>query len=180
MSHKPFTISFEGISAISDIALWKHDRGDNTFVMLNLYGSESQLRGIFSAIVGSDVITVKDDTLSVEIRRSYCQSSVKYKSWKMGYGKYQAVIRDDNILTECIVAVGDVVNAWDNFLKKRRIPYLKEWIPDIMRLLQRDGLVTKLEGLGTLSNSWHWNASDDEVCDLIVKEIYTKAKAAGY
>lgn len=179
MLPKLFTVTFKGISAMSDMALWKPETySDNTFTLMNLYGSESQLRGIFSAIVSSDTVEVKDGKKSVKVSRSFYQSSMKYKSWKMGYGKYQALVRDDNVLSECIIASGDVISAWDTFLKKRRIPYLKEWIPKIIRLLERDELVTRLEGLGYLSNCWHWTASDDEVCDLIVNEIFKEVKAA--
>lgn len=166
-------VRFQGITAISDAVIYEppHYGEDNTFILMNIYGSESQVRGIFSAIVSGEEITVNGSKVS----RNYYNSTMKFKSWKIGYGKYQALIRNENLLSECILSTGDTLNAWDSFLKKRRIPYLREWIPSIRMYLEQEGLAERLTALGLFSRAWRWKASDDEVCDLIVRDIYKAA-----
>lgn len=166
-------VRFQGISAISDAAIYEPPRygEDNTFILMNIYGSESQVRGIFSAIASGEEITVN----GAKVIRNYYNSTIKFRSWRIGYGKYQALIRDENLLSECILSTGDALNAWDNFLKKRRIPYLREWMPSIRMRLEREGLVERLSAFGLFSRAWRWKASDDEVCDLIVRDIYKAA-----
>jgi hypothetical protein len=173
MSNDLIEVRYEGITAVSDAAIYEPPTygEDSTFILLNMYGSESQLRGIFSAIVGGEEITIN----RAKVSRNYYNSTMKFKSWKIGYGKYQAIIRDEKFLSECILSTGDALSAWDNFLKKRRIPYLREWIPPISMHLEREGFVEKLTALGLFSSAWYWKTSDDEVCDLIVREIYKAA-----
>jgi len=177
MSSELLRISCKGITAAADTVIWQATTYDSIFTFLNYYGSESQIRGIFASITSGDPLIVESSNDKKNLRKNY-PSSMKLKSWRFGYGKYQAVLRDDNILTECIIDLNSSpVEAWDMFLKKRRIPYLKEWIPSIMRLLEKEGLVTLLSGYGKLK-AWRWVATDDEVCDLIVKKIFKKAVAA--
>jgi len=166
-------VKYEGITAISDAVIYEPPSygEDNTFILLNIYGSESQVRGIFSAIVSGEEIMLN----GAKVSRNYYNSTIKFKSWKIGYGKYQALIRDESFLSECIISTGDTLSAWDNFLKKRRIPYLKEWIPSIRMHLEQEGLIEKLKALGLFCRAWHWKASDNEVCDLIVRDIYKAA-----
>jgi hypothetical protein len=173
-----YQVVYGGITAITDVALWKESPyssdSDCTFVFMNMYGSESQLRGIFSAIASHNVVTIKNDDSEIFLSRNW-QSFLRYKSWKIGYGKYQALIWDETLLSECIVSAnGKDMEAWETFLKKRRVPFLREWIPNIVSVLEKEELIKELHGVGRL-RGWHWMASDNEVCDLIVKEIYTKA-----
>jgi hypothetical protein len=177
MSSDILRISCKGITAVADTVLWQATKYDSIFSFLNYYGSESQIRGIFASITSGDPLIVEDLSGKRSIRKNY-PSSMKLKSWRFGYGKYQAALRDDNILSECVIDLNNSpVDAWDLFLKKRRIPYLKEWIPSIMRLLEKEGLATPLSGYGKLK-AWRWTATDDEACDLIVKKIFKKAVAA--
>ncbi len=177
MSSELLRISCKGITAVADTVLWQATKYDSVFAFLNYYGSESQVRGIFASITSGDPLIVENADGRKTLRKNY-PSSMKLKSWRFGYGKYQAALRDDNILSECIIDLNNSpTEAWDMFLKKRRIPYLKEWIPSIMRLLEKEGLVTLLTGYGKLK-AWRWEATDDEACDLIVKKIFKKAAAA--
>jgi hypothetical protein len=177
MSSELLRVSCKGITAVADTVLWQKTAYDSIFTFLNYYGSESQIRGIFASITSGDPLNVENGDGRMTLRKNY-PSSMKLKSWRFGYGKYQAVLRDDNILSECIIDLNNApTEAWDMFLKKRRIPYLKEWIPSIMRLLEKEGLAAPLSGHGRLK-AWRWQATDDEVCDLIVKKIFKKAVAA--
>lgn len=165
----------EGITAITDVALWEESPyssgSDCTFAFMNIYGSESQLRGIFSAIAGHNTVTVRKKESEISLSRNW-QGFMRYKSWKIGYGKYQALMWDETMMSECIVSAnGNDLEAWEMFLKKRRVPFLREWLPDIVRLLAKEELIRELKGTGELIG-WRWMASDNEVCDLIVKEIY--------
>lgn len=172
-----YKVNCGGVTAIADTVITTPDN-DNTFILMNVYGSESQIRGIFSVLVSGKQLTVSNKDESFTMSRRYYSSSMKFKSWKFGYGKYQALIRDDHIISDCVLVLDDEVVAWEKFLRKKRIPFVKEWIPEMTRLLQNEGLITALVTSGFIKKAWEWKASDDEVCNLIVEHIFKENKAA--
>ena len=166
-----FQISFRGIKVIGDMALWKKPvyNLNAMVVLLSLYGSESQLRAIFSALVtNNDVYVETDDRMAL---MKGWEGHLRFKSWKMGYGKYHALIWNEELVSKCVTVIGtNETEAWADFIKKRKVPILPEWIPSLISILEREELVTELEGMNL--KGWLWNASDEIVCDKIVEEIY--------
>lgn len=160
-------VEYEGITAITDIVSTTHYR---EMVLISAYGSESQLRGIFSALATSRTIKYySQDEESLAITRG--EGLLRYKSFKFGYGKYHAVMWDEILIKDCIIPFqGETtLQAWERFLQFRKIPYIAEWIPRIEKLCLKEGIITKLEGS---LKGYYWTGSDDEVCDLIVKDLY--------
>lgn len=163
-----YKLSFRGITAMGDMALWQKPLYNDhaTVVLLSLYGSENQLRGIFSALASNYEIN-----LSSEILTRGWDGNIRFKDWRTGYGKYHALIWNEKLISECIIAFKPgKEEVWESFLQRKRIPILKEWIPQIAGILEKEGLVETLEGINL--RGWHFKASDDEVCDWIVKKIY--------
>lgn len=167
-----FNVSFKGIKAIGDMALWrKSDKGDAISVLLSLYGSEGQLRGIFSALATNNEITLAERDSRLDLIRGWT-GHLRFKSWRIGYGKYHALVWNEDLVSDCIAVVDPAkeVDAWEAFLQKKKVPFIREWTARLVAKLVRDGLVEELEGLNL--KGWLWTASDDKVCDLIVEEIY--------
>jgi hypothetical protein len=167
-----FQVAFRGIKATGDMALWRQPNSDYaTVVLLSMYGSESQLRGIFSTLATNNEVVVGDDDDRQVLGKGW-EGHLRFKAWKMGYGKYHALVWNEDLASECITVVGQTseVEAWESFLRKKKVPFLTEWIPRIVSILVRDGLVEVLHGMNL--KGWLWTTSDDTVCDRIVEEIY--------
>ena len=173
-----FQVSFRGIKATGDTALWRQPNSDYApIVLLSLYGSESVIRGIFSAFATNNEVVVGNNDRQV-LGKGW-EGHLRFKGWKMGYGKYHALIWNEDFVSECITAVGQAseVEAWETFFRKKKVPILKPWIPRLIPILIRDGLVEELEGINI--KGWLWTASDDTVCDRIVEEIYISEHKGG-
>jgi hypothetical protein len=167
-----FEVSFKGIKAIGDMALWKKsDKGNVISVLLSLYGSEGQLRGIFSALATRGEITLIEGDNSLELVKGW-DGHLRFKSWRIGYGKYHALVWNEDLISDCIMVCDPAkeVEAWEAFLQKKKVPFIREWTTRLVAKLVRDGLVEGLHGINL--KGWLWTASDDKVCDLIVEEIY--------
>ena len=167
-----FQVAFRGIKATGDMALWRHPNSDYApIVLLSIYGSESQVRGIFSAFATNLEVVVGNDDNRQDLGKGW-EGHLKFKGWKMGYGKYHALIWNEDFVSECITVVGQSSegDAWEAFLKKKKVPFLREWIPRLVSILEREGLVEILDGMNL--KGWLWTASDDTVCDRVVEEIY--------
>lgn len=166
-----FGLSFRGIKVMGDMALWKKPvyNLNAMIVLLSLYASESQLRAIFSALVTNNDVVIDADE-SMALMKGW-EGHLRFKSWKMGYGKYHALIWNEELVSKCVTVTGtSEVEAWETFIKKRKVPILQEWIPSLISILEREELVTELDGMNL--KGWLWTASDETVCDRIVDEIY--------
>lgn len=167
-----FNLSFRGIKVMGDMALWKKPiySLNAMVVLLSLYGSESQLRAIFSALVTNNELVIETGEGGMDLIKGW-EGHLRFKSWKMGYGKYHALIWNEELVTKSVTVIEtSEVEAWEAFIKKRKVPILREWIPDLISILEREELLTELDGVNL--KGWLWNASDDTVCDKIVEEIY--------
>ncbi len=165
-------VIYRGVTGICDMSLWAGNSNDDksaNITLISLYGSESQVKAISAAAATGDEIIIKKDKERVRLYKTY-QNHIRIKTWRFGYGKYHALIWDEELITDCIIynQPEKELEAWRRFLKTRRIPLLAEWITRIVSILANNGLITELKGHGI--NGWRWRASDDEVCDLIVKE----------
>lgn len=158
------TARFSGVEALCDICLYEKAYGDTyTLVLMSLYGSESQCRAIFAALTQWKYIEIN----GVSVRSG---GNMRYKSTRVGYGKYHAVVWCDNPISKTVLCFGgDDIAAWDSFLQKRLIPYVKEWIPKIVDCLLDTEAATVLEGFG--ADGYIVNTSDEAICNLIVERI---------
>ena len=162
-----YEVTFQGIKATGDMALFNKQQP----IILSLYGSESQLRGIFSSLATNNEITLQTDTAFYNLTRGW-EGHLRFKSFRIGYGKYHALIWNEQLISETIMVMekGEEQKAWENFLKSRKVPIKREWIPEIIAILKREDLIETLVGVNL--KGWHWTAQDNAVCDLIVEEIY--------
>lgn len=164
-----FQAAFKGIKAIGDMTLWrKSQQGSATVVLLSLYGSESQLRGIFSALATNNEIALNN---SIEIQKGW-DGHLRFKGWRIGYGKYHALVWNEDLVSDCIMVFDPAkeIEAWETFLQKKKIPFIREWTFSLVSILLRDNLVEELEGINL--KGWLWTTQDDTVCDRIVEEVY--------
>lgn len=161
-------ISYSGISCPCDIALYNDY---NKLVLLSFYGSMSQVKAIFSAVTQN--YSIRFDNPIIYIRRSH--KEIKFKTWKIGHGKYHAIIYDNEYQKNTILIFDEdqeaKIKAWKQFLSRTKIPILDEWIPKLISKLYREGHISTLQGHG--ASGYSWSIDDNNVCDLIVEEIYT-------
>ena len=168
-----FQVAFRGIKAVGDMALWKkpHDDSSATVVLLSLYGSESQLRGIFSALATNNEVTLTEGDGYTDLVKGW-DGHLRFKGWRIGYGKYHALVWNEDLISDCMMVFDPVkeIEAWEVFLQKKKISFLREWTFSLVSFLLRDELVEELEGINL--KGWFWKTADDTVCDRIVDEIF--------
>lgn len=162
------TVNYSGISCPCDIALYNNY---DKIVLLSFYGSMSQVKAIFSAVAQNN--SIRFDNPIIYIRRNHRE--IKLKAWKIGHGKYHAIIYDNEYQKNTILIFKTdhetKLKAWKQFLSRTKIPILDEWIPKLVSKLFREGHISALQGHG--ASGYSWNIDDNNVCDLIVEEIYT-------
>lgn len=168
------TAEYQGIKTVMDMYLCEshygggnYGRGDYEPVFLSMWGSEIQCRGIFAALVQSCTVTVGHKTIS----RSW-SNKLRYRSKKIGYGKYHAITWEETLSEKAVVFFRpeEENSAWEKFFKKRLIPVANEWIPDLVQILIEKEMVTVLTGLNAYG--YILDTNDDSVCDLIVENIH--------
>lgn len=166
-----YTAAFKGVTCTGDMALWKKPPYNDsaTMILLSLDGSENQVRGLFSALATNNQIEMTNGEEHFHLTRGW-QGHLRFNKWRIGYGKYHALIWNEELASQCIIIHDKPEEAWERFLKKKRVPFLKEWIPHLIRLLENQGLAEILDGVNM--KGWHWTASDDQVCDLLVQKIH--------
>jgi hypothetical protein len=164
------TVEYFGVKAVSDLFLYRTGNYScDHLILISFYGSESQTRGIFSALAQGYKISI--DGKDVDRGGGY-GSPLKYKSVKMGYGKSHACVWDEKTMKDCIIVFDgeDETSAWERLLKTKRIPYIPEWIPHIVRELKKEEKILELSGYGT--RGYLWQTDDDSVCDIITQRIF--------
>jgi len=162
-------VEYQGIKTVMDMYLCAPSCGGGNYepVFLSMWGSEIQCRGIFAALAQFCTVTVGDKTIS----RSW-SNKLRYRSKKIGYGKYHAITWEESLSEKAVVFFRseEENSTWEKFFKKRLIPVANEWIPDIVRILIEQELVTVLAGLNAYG--YILDINDDKVCDLIVENIH--------
>ncbi len=169
------TIKYQSIEGIVDYGLLEpaHIEDEYAIVCLNFYGSHSVVQAIFSALATWTTLNLSDGK-KVFRRDSH---SLCGKTKRIGYGKYHTLAYNPGISRDYIIQYPgeDEETAWVRYLAERKIPFKKEWIPALKRVLLAEGELTECFGIGGLKG-WKITISDEKVCDLIVRKIYTDKK----
>lgn len=158
------SIQYSGTTCPCDIALYdKH----YSIVLLSFYGSMSQIKAIFSALLINNTIFVYPHHIKKSTR------GCKLKTTKIGHGKYHAIIYDAEYKKDTILMLNEdqELETWIEFLKKTKIPIIDEWIPKLINLLKEEELIYPLNGHGM--KGYKWEAEDNTACDIIIEKIYT-------
>jgi len=159
------TAKYNGVEALCDMCLYeKLHAATCRLVVMSLYGSESQCRAIFAALTQWQHVEIAD-------ARVRSGGNMRYKSAKVGYGKYHAVIWCDSPVEKAVICFDgeDENDAWGKFFDNRKVPLIKEWLPKLASALVEAEYVTVLDGIG--ASGYLVDTSDDKICDLIVEKI---------
>jgi hypothetical protein len=161
-----------GIICRTDVGLYNEN---NTAYFLSVYGSPQQVKGIFSSLAtGRDVQLLQGkDTLVDVLKRDY-SDTLRFKGGKIGYGKQYGIIWSESIGEDVVfwMSKSDRLNVLSHTLNKRKIPYVKDWLPKMETVLQNEGYLTGIKGYGGCGGYiCEWD--DDAICDLLV-ELFMK------
>jgi hypothetical protein len=167
-----------GVSCKSDAGLYEGGDSSSAYVkFLSLYGSPQQIRAIFALLVeygGIEVITDEEgDVFSIS---KQWKDSLRLKTFSLGYGKRHGLVFTEGLGKEIIIWTSPEEKARVLFsaLSKRRIPFDREWLPEIEKLLLDEERLINLHGWGGF-DGYVCNWNDDEICDLIAERILPSA-----
>ena len=161
-----------GVSCKSDAGLYNNAYGSNHVKFLSLYGSPQQVRAIFALLVGNRGVDVIDGGVEVLALDRSWGDGLRLKTFPLGYGKRHGLIFTDDIGKEVILWTSPEEKARVLFsaLSKRRIPFDREWLPEIEKLLLDEERLINLHGWSGFGGYvCQWN--DDEICNLIAERI---------
>jgi len=163
-------VKYNDIEAPVDYGLLEpsfNNENEYEVVFLSLYGSHSVCQAIFSALATFTGLTLSDG------KYVYRGETMNGKTKRIGYGKYNTLAYSISLTRDYIIQYPgeDEETAWVRYLEGRKIPFIKEWIPALKRVLLAEGELLECFGIGV--KGWKITASDEKVCDLIVGSIYT-------
>lgn len=160
-----------GISCKSDLCLY--DPSDYTICVLSIYGAPQQTKGFFSALATGKPLCAGD----IIVERA--QSAIRFKGTKIGYAKHHGLITTEEVGSTIIIWTddNDRLNQVHRALSRRRIPFDPSRLPEIEGLLLSCKYLTPLTGWGAIGG-YRTEFNDNEICDLILTEIYHKQLAS--
>ncbi len=161
-------IEYEDIQAPIDYGLLEPSHADGFYVVfLSFFGSHSVCQAIFSALATYRTLKLSDG------KEVFRDEYLHGKTTRIGYGKYNLIAYDGNLQRDYIIQYPGEreTDAWVRYLEGRKIPFKKEWIPALKRILLAEGELIECFGIGV--KGWQITTSDEKVCDLIVGSIYT-------
>jgi hypothetical protein len=165
-------IKYGDIQAPIDYGLLEPSLNDGYFVVfLSFYGNHSICQAIFSALATYTTLKLSDG------KEVFRDEFLHGKTRRIGYGKYNMIAYSGNLQRDYIIQYPgeSETDAWVRYLEGRKIPFKKEWIPAIKKILLSEGELTECFGIGGIK-CWKTTMDDDRVCDLIVKHIYKDTK----
>lgn len=161
------TVTYQGVQVKSDICLYEsgyHNGGK--LVLLSIYGSPQQVKAIYGALASGKIIETGSGTDSgTDISRSMWQP-LRFRGTTLGYGKQHGLVWVENIGDYIIYRDDARCHAITETLKKRKIPFLSEWIPWIESMLRQKEYLKPLEGWGARGYACRWD--DDAICEDII------------
>ncbi len=174
MLNSIFEVQHAGIKVKADMLLgpYYHNWDKEIEVIpyiFSIYGSELAVKTIWGALGQNHHIDIYIDEQRIcYVCRDY--ESINVKLTKINYAKYHCLIWQETV-QHCIVKFQDetLEQAWERFLQRRKIPILKEWIRPLHQLLLKEYVITPLYSLGL--QGWEITGNDDEICNLIVKNL---------
>ncbi len=161
------TIEHEGVVCKSDAALYEEGYDIHTIHFLSIYGAPQQTKALFSALASYRRLTAGRDTFTRPA------DALRYRGFSMGYGKHHNVIWTEQLDTSIIVWSSEEEKAsrLRNILSRRRIPYEPCHLDRLEKLLVEYYYLVPLSGWGL--QGYQCNFHDDDICDLIVSEVYS-------
>jgi hypothetical protein len=164
-----------GVICKSDAGLYAGNSHRSAVKFLSLYGSSQQVRAIFALLVeGRDVQVVsvdngEEDAFSIS---KEWQEGLRLKTYPIGYGKRHGLIFTEGLGREVILWVSheEKERVLLSALSKRRIPFDREWLSELEKVLLDEGHLIEIQGWGGFGG-YLCNWEDDGICDLIVKRI---------
>lgn len=171
MTSSNFTeITHHGIKVLCDYALLEKRSYDYKPVLLSIYGSETQVRAIHSALILNYTLTTNDMKIYKNV-----YDSLRFKHHKLGYGKYNAVIYNEKDLPNSIIVFPNenLQESFANFIATKTIPFKSDWTNEFIKKGIENDLITELVSLGDIKG-YKLSETDEDICDFIIEEIYIK------
>jgi hypothetical protein len=165
------TIKAGGVSCKSDMGLYGA-YNSNYIYFLSIYGSPQQVKAIFSLLaLGREILLIKDEEVISPLRREFW-SNFRFKSFSLGYGKRHGLAWSEGIGKDIIMWTSpeERLNALYSAISKRRIPFDRQWLPNIEALMLENNYLEELKGWGG-AGGYNCKWDDDAICDLIAEEM---------
>jgi len=161
-----------GVSCKSDAGLYLGDAYRSTLKFLSIYGSPQQVRAIFALLVANQTIEVVDGKGEIVTLDRGWVDGMRLKTLPLGYGKRHGLIFTEGLGKGTILWTSPEEKERKLFsaLSKRRIPFDREWLPEIEKILIEEEQLFPLSGWGGFSG-YDCSLNEDRVCDLIVEKI---------
>jgi hypothetical protein len=162
-------VRFGAIAVPSDLCLFTEGYSSNPVKMLSIYGAPQQVKAVASALLGfKDLENSEQDGTKTRLSRSYL--NYRFRSFSLGYGKCHGLIWEESDSWVFWTKTEDRFRVFEQALSKRKIPYQKDWIPQLEEILTDKKLLQNLSGWGGGGYDLS-SLDDDEACDLIVSRI---------
>ncbi len=161
-----------GVSCKSDSGLYLENSYRPTLKFISIYGSPQQVRAIFALLVGNESIEVVNrEGESMEVFKSW-YDGMRLKTFPLGYAKRHGLIFTEALNRDVILWTSpeEKERALFSALSKRRIPFDREWLPILEKVLIEDDQLVPLSGWGGFGG-YSCSLNDDRVCDLITEKI---------
>ena len=159
------TVKYKGVTCRADMCVYRDEGAGSYLYLLSVYGALQQVKAIASAVVTGSVVSAG----GISLTRG--PNAMRFKITSHGNGKSHGMVWIDEIREHVIWSGSDEMKALDAALSRRRIPYDREWLSDIQRLLIDNSCLTRLEGWGGLQG-YHAFWDDDTICDLIAGSCF--------
>jgi len=149
--------------------LFTEGYSSNPVKLLSIYGAPQQVKAVASALLGFKTLeTTEKDGTATRLSRSYL--NYRFRSFSLGYGKCHGLIWEESDSWVFWTETEDRLRVFEQALSKRKIPYEKNWLPQLEEILFDKDLLQKLSGWGGGGYDLS-SLDDDKACDLIVKRI---------
>lgn len=161
-----------GVSCKSDAGLYLAGPYKSTLKFLSIYGSPQQVRAIFALLVANQTIEVIDGEGRIVYLDRGWVDGMRLKTFSLGFGKRNGLIFIEGLGKGTILWTSpeDKERKLFSALSQRRIPFDREWLPELEALLLEDDQLSPLSGWGGFEG-YDCSLNDDKVCDLITEKI---------
>lgn len=164
----PIAIECEGVGCKSDLCLYDNRTYTTQVHLLSIYGAPQQTKALFSLLASSRTLCADETFLE------RAPEPIRFKGTKIGFAKHHGFIWSEKVGNEIIVwtSEGQRLNQLRLAISKRRIPLEPEKLPQIERVLLDNNYLSRLSGWGNIGG-YITSFNDDEICNLILTEIYS-------
>jgi len=157
------TLKHKGVEVKSDLCLYGTIDGGEVNVV-SLYGSPQQVKAIEAAFLSGNIV----ETIGGMPLYRYSQS-YKIKNTSIGYGKCHGLLWLGDRNYFIWRNKQERMQAFEQVLRTRKIPFLPEWLPWLERMLKDGEYLVPLYGWGAEGYVCYWD--DDKICQDITKVL---------